>query len=289
MFVRENLDNQHFPGWEKPIKVRYNVGSKGPVGFAAGAVTKAQSRAAPYPGGAAAAEPAEAEPVKADSEEQDTVVVTGLPFALGLTDELLMDLFENYGLVTQCKVMPPVLGSTTSSALVQYFDLEDAANLVKSLNGFIPEGCQEPLFCDILRPKPRSGPFAMFSKKLKPVGDWYNADDYKEKHPLSADELVVHLRSNLPGHEAPPGGTLKIQGLPSDCDDVHLLRLFASFGAVSPHGVKVEKDADGRCTGVGVVNYLSLDSVKMAEMILNGISLPHGGTLKVARAEPGST
>jgi len=84
---------------------------------------------------------------------------------------------------------------------------------------------------------------------------------------------------------------LHISGLPKDCDDIHLYKLMAPFGAIPPTGIKAMKHADGTCKGFGFVNYIQSSAMEAAMQMLNGTLLPDGTVMNVtpkqARKEKG--
>jgi len=80
---------------------------------------------------------------------------------------------------------------------------------------------------------------------------------------------------------------LHISGLPKDCDDLHLYKLMAPFGAIPPRGIKAMKNPDGTCKGVGFVNFLDPTSMEAAMQMLNGTLLPDGTVMNVTAKQPG--
>jgi len=101
---------------------------------------------------------------------------------------------------------------------------------------------------------------------------------------------LMHQQT-LPGSQ--PGGyindvnALYIANLPPDTNDLDLYKIFSSFGAVAPKGVRamINKD-DGTCKGIGFVNFLEPASVDTAVETLNGMDLPDGSRL-VVKAKAG--
>lgn len=86
-----------------------------------------------------------------------------------------------------------------------------------------------------------------------------------------------------------PGGTMYqnneaavfVAGLPPDCTDNHLWRMFGSFGPTAPRGVKAMLGDLGNCKGFGFVNYLEVASAQEAIKTLNGMIMPSGKPLQV--------
>jgi len=74
---------------------------------------------------------------------------------------------------------------------------------------------------------------------------------------------------------------LYVSGLPKDCDDLHLYRLMAPFGAIPASGVKAMKYPDGNCKGFGFVNYIEPTAMEAAMQMLHGTLLPDGTVMNV--------
>lgn len=72
-----------------------------------------------------------------------------------------------------------------------------------------------------------------------------------------------------------------IGGLPPDAEDDDLFRLFNSFGAIMPTGVKVMKTPEGSCKGFGFVDFQEVSAAQAAIQLFNGTILPDGNTLLV--------
>jgi len=86
----------------------------------------------------------------------------------------------------------------------------------------------------------------------------------------------------LPGHQMTnDDNALHISGLPKDCDDIHLYKLMAPFGAIPQNGIKAMKHPDGTCKGVGFVNYIEPSAMEAAMQMLNGTLLPDGTVMNV--------
>merc|ERR1711870_139272 len=77
-----------------------------------------------------------------------------------------------------------------------------------------------------------------------------------------------------------PHGTY-VANLPTDTEDLDLLRIFSPFGAIPPDGIKVMRADDGSCKGVAFVNFTQPYALAAACSALNGALLPNGQTLVV--------
>merc|ERR1712039_374143 len=74
---------------------------------------------------------------------------------------------------------------------------------------------------------------------------------------------------------------LFVGGLPADCTTQDLYNLFTPFGAIPAQGVKAMTASDGRCSGIGFVNFLDPKSVELAVNTLHGTVMQSGKTLEV--------
>merc|ERR1719277_2364477 len=86
---------------------------------------------------------------------------------------------------------------------------------------------------------------------------------------------------NLPGAGQNPDAALYVQGLPSDCSDNDLYKLFNPFGALAAQGVKCMLTDDGSCKGIAFVNYQDQSVAEAAAAKFNGTVLPDGSHLVV--------
>mmetsp|Transcript_23288 Transcript_23288/g.50982 ORF Transcript_23288/g.50982 Transcript_23288/m.50982 type:complete len:172 (+) Transcript_23288:1-516(+) len=87
----------------------------------------------------------------------------------------------------------------------------------------------------------------------------------------------------LPGTESEthPGVPVFVGSLPRDTTDLDLYKVFGTFGAVPPRGIRAMVNDDGSCKGFGFVNYLDANAAQTAIMTLNGTMLPDGKSLIV--------
>merc|ERR1719469_217124 len=107
-------------------------------------------------------------------------------------------------------------------------------------------------------------------------------------------EDIVNLMSEsgaLPGGDGKDRSMITevyMHGLPSDCNDLHMYKIMASFGQIAAKGLTVMTNkADGSCLGYAFINYLNPESAQLAIDTLNGTTLPDGKQLKVERKKGG--
>merc|ERR1719254_58514 len=81
---------------------------------------------------------------------------------------------------------------------------------------------------------------------------------------------------------------LYVANLPEDTHDLILYKIFGTFGAIPPNGVRTMMNDWGTCKGIAFINYIDLQSVQAAAMTLNGATLPSGKTLIVKPKSAGA-
>lgn len=74
---------------------------------------------------------------------QDNLFVAGMP--MDISEEQVRDLFSQYGIVTQCKLLPDQPGRSDKAALVRFADENQAKWMVDNMNGNVPVGMSGPL------------------------------------------------------------------------------------------------------------------------------------------------
>merc|ERR1712032_1085420 len=78
-----------------------------------------------------------------------------------------------------------------------------------------------------------------------------------------------------------------IAGLPDDCTNLDLWKIFAPFGPIAPNGVRSMPGDEGKsCKGFAFVNFLDHTSAEAAVLVLNGVQLADGTALKVSIKSP---
>mmetsp|Transcript_51581 Transcript_51581/g.95454 ORF Transcript_51581/g.95454 Transcript_51581/m.95454 type:complete len:340 (-) Transcript_51581:41-1060(-) len=99
-------------------------------------------------------------------------------------------------------------------------------------------------------------------------------------------EQVVHgfeVSGGMPGGTAfaPEECQVYVSSLPPDCSEIHLFKIFASFGPIMPRGVKIMRHPDGSCKGFGFVNFIHAEAAQAATATVNGTVMPNGNSLTV--------
>lgn len=314
--ARLSVDGTSLSGVDRPIVVKF-AGGKGGVRSAPASVGGV---AAPLPssyGKAAAADwgcggmPAafaRSAPYQMickvpEAAPNANLFVAGLP--QHIDEDWCRQLFCQYGTVVECKVLPPKVDPSTSNALVRFRSIEEAASVKSSLQGCSVSGCHATLSLEFARSgagaSPASGQQTPQFVAVSPGG---NAGRGACAAPSSAAAMVggkglgkggkgsgrmeeviksFQAQGYLPGHDqGNDDNALYVNGLTADCEDVHLFKLCAPFGAIAAHGVTAMKHPDGTCRGFGFVNFVHPESVQAAVNVLHGVPLPDGGVLKVS-------
>jgi len=227
-----------------------------------------------------------------------------------MDNQSLEQIFGQYGTVTQCRVLPARGSGGKCAAFVRFQTVEEAVTIKDGLNGNIPQGLDEPIKVQFAEaPGTRNtGMAALPGQKGGGGGEkggggggwnsggggWNDNSDWNSNpkggqaasEDVTADLLVqaFEMSGRMPGGTkfSNDDNTLYICGLPPDTNDLHLFRIFSSFGPIAPKGVRSVKKPDGTCKGIGFVNYLAHDSAQAAIAAYNGAQLPDGTILKVA-------
>lgn len=85
-------------------------------------------------------------------QQEANLYVAKLPFHYD--KDKLSFLFEPYGAVTHCRVLSDkATGSPRGIGFVRFTNYQDAANAIKALNGFVPDGGTDPLTVKFARVK----------------------------------------------------------------------------------------------------------------------------------------
>jgi len=295
--LKEGLDGQVPPelaqGMQQPLSIRFSpqliVPGQGGGGGGYGAAPPAFTpRLGPY--GAA---PAGGE----GRMSSDNLYIKGLPNPMSY--ESLVDMFSKYGSVTRCKVIEARSATQSTHALVQFSTAEEAAAVKDTLDGAMLPGAIENLSVGFVVSKGKG-----FGGKGAPweagaQGGWGASGSWDgggkgwgkpAKGMIEMRSVVKYIISTgtLPGGEASrmDGTEIYISGLPYDCKDVDIYRMFSPFGAVAPYGLSLKQHPDGSCRGFAFLCYCEQASANAAVTALNGARLPEGGYLKVVHKIP---
>jgi len=219
-----------------------------------------------------------------------------------LNNEIVKQVFDQYGTVVRCKHLTGKLGCK-DAALVEYSTVEEANAVKQLLDGFIPQGLIEPVaikVCDKGQGKGKDkdkSPSAFTPYNAAPVAATFGgvAPGTNGASDGTGNSMSDQICAALDKSGALPGGTsfvnedsqLFVGSLPSCCTNYHLYRMFSSFGPIAPNGVRVMVDATGQCSGYGFVNFLVQTSGQVAIQTMNGMLMPDGQALAVQVKRPG--
>lgn len=233
-----------------------------------------------------------------EPEISDNIYVQGLP--AGTSQESLHETFSEFGNIQSIKLLPPKGPDASCAALIRYDSTETAKLTKEILNGQTPEGFSMPLIVRYANIRGSKGEKAGYSGEKG--GAWAQTQyvngkgngNYPAPPPpavevngsesLSCISLVdmVYQSDMLPGGKKyyNVGASLYVAGLPWDCTDTHLYKMFAPYGAIHTCNTKAA-GADAHNWAIGFVNYLDPLSAEAAITAYNGMSLPDGNQLKV--------
>merc|ERR1719453_551810 len=139
-WVVENLNGNIPEGMMEPIQCRYAnaPGSKGKGDGKGG-----KDWSAPYPGGGGGGWAGGGKGGKPTPEPSDNVWVGDLPVGTEKND--LNNIFEAYGQVSECRMLPGRDPSAKPCAMIRFASVDMATWVVENLNGNIPQGLSEPI------------------------------------------------------------------------------------------------------------------------------------------------
>lgn len=236
-------------------------------------------------------------------EPSDNVFVTDLP--ADFQEGNIAPIFSSYGTVISSRYLPGD-GVKKNAALIRFASVEEAQWIVDNINGNIPQGLAEPVTVRFASKKGKGGGWKGDGKGDK-SNRWepYNGGSTDnggkaegkgtgKKGKNGEPECSIHtLLQGLLQAGALPGGqwsneenALFIGGLPSDTTTDDMYAIFSPFGAIPARGIKAMREKDGRCSGIGFVNYVEASSMQQAMLTLDGTQMPDGKVLKVKHKGP---
>lgn len=238
----------------------------------------------------------------AEPPATETLYVSDLP--LNVDDKQIQAIFGAYGTIKSCSSFTS-LGK--KSARITFADVEEATWIRENLDGNIPEGLDSAVgvryhSMSIVGNGEKGASWkgggkasTNTSNRWEPYGGKDNGGKGSNKGSMAGTgDSIQTLKKGLRQANALPGGkwsnddnALFIGNLPEDTSDVDLYEIFAPFGAIPTKGVRAMLNPEGKCTGIGFVNFLDEKAAQMAISTLNGTMLPSGNTLKISVKRPG--
>jgi len=294
-WVVENLNGNMPEGFFEPIIVQFAKSPGGGKGGKADSWGKGGGDAYGKGGGKAGGAPV---------VPGDNIWVGDLPPEF--TEAHAQQVFEGYGQIVSCKVIPPKSPGLKAAALIRFASVQDAQWVVENLNGNMPEGFAEPVIVQFARGGGKgkgsetasggggwgAGP-GSYGKAPAGKGPAHQAQPYYDNYDsgkgggksggggFKAMYRGLVKGGYIPGSDGarPDEQCVYIKGLPTDTSDVNLFELFSPFGRLAPQGVKAMLHPDGTCTSVGFADFQDAASAQAAVAALNGAALPDGGVL----------
>mmetsp|Transcript_33958 Transcript_33958/g.54064 ORF Transcript_33958/g.54064 Transcript_33958/m.54064 type:complete len:476 (-) Transcript_33958:71-1498(-) len=287
-WVVENLNSNIPEGLSTPVIVRFanapagKDGSKGKQQW-----PPSQPASAPGIKGWGAPQPG--------SFSQDNVWFGDLP--PGMDGAQLEQILSAYGQIISSKMLPGKDPEAFSCAMVRFASAEMAKWVVDNLNGNIPEGLETPVVCRFANASGGKDQSKGACKGSAPYPGGAVAPAMNGKGPKGGKcgkgNTFRGLMDGVKGAGIivsgiiPEENQVYIRGLPSDTTDVDLYRLFSSFGAIAPTGVKAMLTDDRTaCKGIGFVDFLDANAAATAALALDGFALADGTPLQVTSKQP---
>jgi len=315
-WVVENLNGNMPEGFMEPIIVQYaKSGGAGGGGGSWGKGPGAGGKGAPQE--VVNVQPYAITPPKGSgkggggppAQPGDNIWVGDLP--PDFSEDQLKQVFEGYGAIVSCRVIPPKNPGQKAAALIRFQNIEDATWVVENLNGNMPEGFVEPIIVQFarggggggkggdagygggygkaahgkgpdLRSQPYASPYAPAYANQPPPPQDGGKGGHKGAPQCSFREFYKGLAKGgvLPGTgQRPDEQCVYVKGLPADTSDLSMYELFSVFGAIAPQGVKAMLKPDGTCTSVGFVDFQESATASAAVAAVNGAVLPDGSIL----------
>jgi len=190
----------------------------------------------------------------------DNVWIGDLP--AGMDKGSLATIFEAYGTVVECRVMPGKDEAAKSCAMVRFATVEMATWIVDSLNGNIPEGLQEPIQCRYANaPKGKGGG----DGKGAAGGSW---------GPYGGGGGTAKGGGGKAGFQAPPpSDNVWIGDLPVGTEQESLGQIFQAYGQIVSS--KMLPGRDPAAKPCAMLRFASVDMAKWVVENLNG-NIPEG-------------
>lgn len=314
-WVVENLNGNIPEGLSEPIIARFANAQSGKSdggGWGAAKGGGGGAASAPYGGGGKSGGFVPPSP-------SDNVWIGDLP--LGTDKPDLADIFEAYGQIQDCRMLPGRDANAKPCAMVRFASVEMATWVVENLNGNIPQGLAEPIIARFANSggsgggggssgggKGAGGGGAWQAPASAPVqagggwqaaaaGGWQAAGKggassggkgKKGNAPGSFQALFQSVKGAgiLGGGKVPDDCQCFIKNLPADTVDDDLYKLFSPFGAIPPAGVKAMAHADGTCKGFGFVDFSDAEAAETAVMALDGHTTADGTIISVSQKKP---
>lgn len=232
--------------------------------------------------------PAETEP---GNSPIDNLYVKGLPHHY--TEHDFLALFSPFGTITEHKFLPAQDINLTSSGLVRFSSVQEATRALQALNMSIPPKSSRQMFIKYADTPEEKARKAQKQQSRMPPSTRYSPYPSPRSSVMTGG-LGPSMAGGLPAYEPGfPGGlgggplpvygqdpvfngavgpsSIYIKYLPPTADKLFLYENFGAYGGVV--SVKVLEDDEGRCRGVGFVNYVDHPSAQRAVQNMNGVML----------------
>jgi len=226
--------------------------------------------------------------------------VRGLP--RGYTDEMLRELFSQFGQVSDCKVLPQKFPQNPDMAgVVRMSSLELAQWCIDNVSGTMLPGCEVPISMRFARENgdgmPRQQPQQQAFSQPQPQQVFRALTNNPNAMLNSAPPLAAPTRfsqggggasaSGLPYHQE-GGKTFEpdrifVGGLPHSCDTETLALFFSQFGSVVDASVNTDPGT-GKSKGFGFVRFQTVEAVELA-LLNESQNIIDGKWVRVKRCE----
>lgn len=234
-----------------------------------------------------------------------------------ITQEQLVQIFQQYGVIKSANLSPPKAGKKASGH-IRFDRQEEATFVVDTLHGNIPMGLTEAVVCNYANERKKGGKgsekgagggaWDIISQVAQPMGSSAQTGNGYRSHPYSSADrggygksgysgagmgggksrsdhmyLAVKNLGILGAGRPPPACEVYVGNIPDDATDLFLFQLFSPFGAIAHTGVRVMTNPDGSCKGFGFVDFVDPNAAAGAVTALDGLQLLGEKPLVVSR------
>eukprot|EP00429_Kryptoperidinium_foliaceum_P018700 CAMPEP_0176038440 /NCGR_PEP_ID=MMETSP0120_2-20121206/19049_1 /TAXON_ID=160619 /ORGANISM="Kryptoperidinium foliaceum, Strain CCMP 1326" /LENGTH=292 /DNA_ID=CAMNT_0017371831 /DNA_START=96 /DNA_END=974 /DNA_ORIENTATION=- len=241
------------------------------------------------------------------AEPCEHVLIGNLP--ADLDDAGLKTNFEAYGNIKWCKLFNSNNGG--KHAIIEFSTVEEATWLVENLDGNVPLGLETEVTVKYKTKNAgkggggggyspmgggsgtmRASPYGGGMKGGGKMGGGMKGGKMGMMMGMMSGQpaTMADLWKFLTRMQVLPGGTwandertVCVRGLPSDTTEADLLKIFSTFGAILPGGIRLVLNEDGTAKGNGMINYANLESAQSAIETLDNCMLPDGRFLRLTQ------
>lgn len=222
-----------------------------------------------------------------ESPPSDNVYVAGLP--AGINEQHIRQIFGQYAVISQCRVLPSSAGQAKCAALVRFASVQDAAKVV-NFTGQVLQGLSEPVQIKYAatpemkaqrannnfqggpqqQPRPQGGKGQQQQQQQMPGG---KSSGKGQQQNMALQGPMQHESPQNEQEPVQPHDNLYVSGLPSAIDTDTVRTVFQKYGEVKQCRVLKKPGADGKASAL--IRYSSVQEAVSVKDNLNRM-VPEG-------------